>query len=367
MTHKNKLREASDPYAVIAAMTGLRQTAVQSYLVDNDIDVERLTQDLVDGKVKPMDISTAVSGNTNNRYSMAIKKNYSESTVKKIKSTLKKIIREEVTKVIRLKENTTPIKEASSPRYSVTYYATVGEHGEAKSFGDFKSALREALKFQKQKDSEGSPLMEGLEYLGVEPSHGGLEFAVVFVQESYIKHVDSDQNFASPADRTAFMTAAKKCLQTGKPAIGKFTEEVKESRLKESSTKVDNNTLKQYIGTALWSTTEGDDGNLDDKYSIKDLAPQTIKAAKTDLESFVADLENEGLLEPYLEEFDMTDLAHDFWLTRNGHGAGFWDRSYSNDSEEGDLGDKLTKVAKEYKGQDWYAGDDGKIYIMGKE
>lgn len=30
--------------------------------------------------------------------------------------------------------------------------------------------------------------------------------------------------------------------------------------------------------------------------------------------------------------------GHDLWLTRNGHGAGFWDRDL------GELGDRLTKV-----------------------
>ena len=31
---------------------------------------------------------------------------------------------------------------------------------------------------------------------------------------------------------------------------------------------------------------------------------------------------------------DLTDLAgHDFWLTRNGHGAGFWDGDYPESEE----------------------------------
>jgi len=47
----------------------------------------------------------------------------------------------------------------------------------------------------------------------------------------------------------------------------------------------------------------------------------------------------------------------DFWLTRNGHGAGFWDRGY------GDLGDKLTAFAEKYGNIDVIKGDDGKAYI----
>lgn len=29
----------------------------------------------------------------------------------------------------------------------------------------------------------------------------------------------------------------------------------------------------------------------------------------------------------WIQEWDMGQLGHDLWLTRNGHGAGFWDRS----------------------------------------
>ena len=49
--------------------------------------------------------------------------------------------------------------------------------------------------------------------------------------------------------------------------------------------------------------------------------------------------------------------GHDFWLTRNHHGAGFWDRGI------GEAGDTLTKRAQEYGGRDLYFGDDGLIYI----
>ena len=58
---------------------------------------------------------------------------------------------------------------------------------------------------------------------------------------------------------------------------------------------------------------------------------------------------------------DETQVAHDFWLTRNGHGAGFWDRTYNNDVD-GKKGDKLTKIAEKFGGSTLYVGDDGKIY-----
>ncbi len=45
---------------------------------------------------------------------------------------------------------------------------------------------------------------------------------------------------------------------------------------------------------------------------------------------------------------DFSRHGHDFWLTRNGHGAGFWDRGY------GQLGDDLTQAAKVYGSADVY-------------
>lgn len=50
--------------------------------------------------------------------------------------------------------------------------------------------------------------------------------------------------------------------------------------------------------------------------------------------------------------------AHDFWLTRNRHGAGFWDGDWSEPHAQ-----KLDEAAKAF-GECWpYVGDDGLIYL----
>ena len=49
--------------------------------------------------------------------------------------------------------------------------------------------------------------------------------------------------------------------------------------------------------------------------------------------------------------------GHDFWLTRNGHGAGFWDRGL------GDLGDRLSNAAHVYGSVDPYVGDDNLVHF----
>ena len=56
--------------------------------------------------------------------------------------------------------------------------------------------------------------------------------------------------------------------------------------------------------------------------------------------------------------YDEQQAGHDFWLTRCGHGAGFWDRGLQQ------AGDDLTEAAQapHYNTVDLYIGDDGKIY-----
>lgn len=59
-----------------------------------------------------------------------------------------------------------------------------------------------------------------------------------------------------------------------------------------------------------------------------------------------------------LSEWDAESLGHDFWLTRNGHGAGFWDRSRQNALQ-------LTDIAEDFGECYFYVGDDGLGYVAG--
>ena len=45
------------------------------------------------------------------------------------------------------------------------------------------------------------------------------------------------------------------------------------------------------------------------------------------------------------------------WLTRNGHGAGFWDGDWPEP-----VASRLTKSAKRFGSFDLYVGDDGKVH-----
>jgi len=113
--------------------------------------------------------------------------------------------------------------------------------------------------------------------------------------------------------------------------------------------------IKGYITCALWAETDEEEP-LDTRYVIEDIAPVAMVSIAEDCLDFQQS--NADLLQEYVAcGRSMAQAGHDFWLTRNGHGAGFWDRGF------GEVGDKLTAAAKVYGSCDIYVGDDGKLYI----
>jgi len=59
-----------------------------------------------------------------------------------------------------------------------------------------------------------------------------------------------------------------------------------------------------------------------------------------------------------LDEVEPFDLGMDFWLTRNHHGSGFWDKGYSEEAEE-----DLMSVVKNFKEKNLIIGDDMMLYF----
>jgi hypothetical protein len=121
------------------------------------------------------------------------------------------------------------------------------------------------------------------------------------------------------------------------------------------------NFVRAYIECALWSSTDDAGVPLDNvKYADTELAEETKARFLADCERFQTDYIRVLNEHDYASgDFSEQQIAHDFWLTRNGHGAGFWDGDYPEA-----LGDALTALAKTYGECDLYIGDDGKIYAM---
>lgn len=127
---------------------------------------------------------------------------------------------------------------------------------------------------------------------------------------------------------------------------------------------------KHYLVALLWAMPANDDNETPGAgIALRDLPLCTLAKARKDVTDFVYHCG--ALFDQAMECFNdgygaMTSaeaaFGHDFALTRNGHGVGFWDRS-----DEGlpqFLGDALTRVCqKHFKESDLYIGDDGKAYF----
>ena len=106
---------------------------------------------------------------------------------------------------------------------------------------------------------------------------------------------------------------------------------------------------QQYIETALWSSVDDEGEPMDRESGPSDLAPETLDAMKADCAAF-----QEQAGEMLDENPEMG--GHDFWLTRNGPGAGFWDGDWPIN------GERLTELSEAFGEVDLYVGDDGLIY-----
>jgi hypothetical protein len=111
---------------------------------------------------------------------------------------------------------------------------------------------------------------------------------------------------------------------------------------------------------AAWFTDEerlnaeaGEAGFDMSEYS-PDWSQAALERAKTDCDRFQA--EN-------AEALELGDIggnaAHDFWYTRNGHGAGFWDGDWNDP-----WADQLVAASRGFGEANSYVGDDGLIYFI---
>jgi hypothetical protein len=124
---------------------------------------------------------------------------------------------------------------------------------------------------------------------------------------------------------------------------------------------------RAYIATALWSSTDNTDEqggeSLDRNYGPEDIEPDTLTRMIADCAKFQG--ENRATIDAaiatggvrYGPDYGPDGRAgHDFWLTRNGHGCGFWDGDWPEPYAE-----QLTDAAQAYPQVD-LSVEGGRIY-----
>lgn len=125
---------------------------------------------------------------------------------------------------------------------------------------------------------------------------------------------------------------------------------------------------RSYLETALGCSNDEsrpDGGDpLGDHYTVEDFSDVALAMTIADCGRFLR--ENATALSavalsgvPNSEGHSTDAMAgHDFWLTRNGHGTGFWDGDYPEPQAT-----ILTDAAHAFGGVHLYVGDDGKLYF----
>ena len=116
--------------------------------------------------------------------------------------------------------------------------------------------------------------------------------------------------------------------------------------------------LDGYLECALWSSYDLYTGRPLDELDTGALADETFDDMACDVWRFLATCWGDVWedFEIDLSGIEPKQLGHDLWLTRNRHATGFWDRGL------GEIGYKLTELARSYGDVTLYIGDDGKIY-----
>ena len=115
--------------------------------------------------------------------------------------------------------------------------------------------------------------------------------------------------------------------------------------------------LVGYLECALWSSTDDDGNPLDAEYFETDISEESQASARVDCQSFVDQCTESRIDLMSIDGMGCSRIGHDLWLTRNHHGAGFWDRGL------GPIGARLTELAHAMGSVDAYIGDDDKVYF----
>lgn len=107
--------------------------------------------------------------------------------------------------------------------------------------------------------------------------------------------------------------------------------------------------VEGYLECALWSSLDDNQQPLDANFDLESFTTDAMACAIADCNAF------KKLAGDRLNNVEESSIGHDFWLTRNGHGAGFWSRDL------GKIGDDLTDICKQFKELNCYVNDNGMI------
>lgn len=121
--------------------------------------------------------------------------------------------------------------------------------------------------------------------------------------------------------------------------------------------------LGGYIQCMLWAETDESDPQggepLDLNYDAEDILPASRAAITSDCAEFVQSHLTDLTTAAESVGYSWARAGHDFWLSRNGHGAGYFDRSELTV----ELRDRLQDAARNAGERHVFVCDDGKLQV----
>lgn len=121
-----------------------------------------------------------------------------------------------------------------------------------------------------------------------------------------------------------------------------------------------------YVACELWTANDwsvvdrGEETNpdpMDAAHGVEDFDARTLETMRADCRNFVAD-NTPDLIRSTL---DAGRAGHDFSLTRNRHGAGYWDEGYRGTDEATAALTRLTEASHAYGETNYYVNAQGRI------
>lgn len=120
-------------------------------------------------------------------------------------------------------------------------------------------------------------------------------------------------------------------------------------RVYEQITPNINKILQGYLAAALWTNEE----ELTDSFTIYDFSAESKNESMEDIKQFLQKTQKY-----FPEDVDWELIGHDFWLSRNHHGSGFFDAEYLDKNAKNMVQD----IAATFGGKYLY-DENGKVYI----
>lgn len=110
-----------------------------------------------------------------------------------------------------------------------------------------------------------------------------------------------------------------------------------------------------FVECALWCGVDENDRPLDEGYTEHDIDVESLGEMVRECVEF-CDTAGDDLCT--LTEKGYSQAGHDFYLTRNHAGAGFWEE----DDWPEEMGERLTEISHKFGEKQLYVGGDGKLY-----